>query len=90
MLKAKLPRYRAKAYIDNGVNANFITSIVVSSNKLPYFLLAATRSLRLADRSPTAKRITYYALVNLELNGHYEQLLMYVANLQYDIVLGMP
>ncbi|SMY27937.1 unnamed protein product [Zymoseptoria tritici ST99CH_1A5] len=43
----------------------------------------------MADGSSIAKRVTHCALVEMDIAGHHEQSLMFVADLQYDVVLGL-
>jgi hypothetical protein len=71
MLPTRSNGAKALAYLDNGTNVRFINSAYVYKHQIPTFPLAKTRLMGLADRS-YARRVTHYALVNIEIGGVYE------------------
>jgi hypothetical protein len=68
-------------HLDNGANSLFISNAIVRAYYLPYFPLAKSRVLGLADGSLTGARVTHRALIDFDLYRHRKQALMFVADL---------
>lgn len=82
----------SKCLLDNGSTAyGFIDRSYAQRNGIPILKMARIRALNLADGASTRQKLTHQALVDIDINGHDEQILCYVANLDmYDVILGMP
>lgn len=94
VLPAHINSNKASALYDPGSNGSFVSTAYARFHKLPMFPLAKTRKIGFADGDRPAARVTHKALINVTIGHgedlHEEQLLVFVYDIQYDLILGLP
>jgi predicted aspartyl protease len=76
--------------IDSGCTPyGFITQRLVDQYKLPSLPVPTPRRLNLADGRCIAM-ITRYIITDLTIGNHTEQAMLYIANLESPVILGLP
>jgi predicted aspartyl protease len=94
VLPAIINESKAHALYDPGSNASFISTSYARHYKIPMIPLAKTRKIGFADGDRPAARVTHYALVHVSIGRkgaqHHEQLLVFIYDIQYDMILRLP
>ena len=83
----------ALALIDSGASAyGFVDAKFAQLHKLKTIPLSKPRSLKVFDGTESASgKISQMAQITLEIEGHTEEILLFITSLAYfDIVLGLP
>ena len=90
---SQLKSISSLALIDSGASAHgFINSKFAHDNKFELHKLSCPRSLKVFDGTDSVSgHITHLAKTTLDINGHFETMLLFVTPLAYfDLVLGLP
>jgi len=94
VLPAIINESKAHALYDPGSNASFISTSFARQHKIPLIPLSKTRKIGFADGDRPATRVTHCALVHVTIRRegaqHHEQLLVFIYDIQYDMILGLP
>lgn len=94
VLPAIINESKAYALYDPGSNASFISTSYARHHKIPMIPLAKTRKIGFADGDRPAARVTHCALVHVSIGRegaqHHEQLLVFMYDIQYDMILRLP
>ena len=93
VIRTKVDGTKASALVDSAANSCFVSSAFAQLNKLPLFPLSTPRTLSLADKSSSRYQVTHFTTTQLstgDIQPHNETLTAYVADLQYDVILGRP
>ena len=79
----------ARTFLDLGANSQFINTQFAQKHNIPVYPLERPQMLSLADGKKTLA-ITHIAKFNLDIGKHKEEVIAWVADLEYDVVLGRP
>lgn len=92
-IRAQINGQKAKALVDSACQSVIISSSFARQHKIPLIPLVKSRQLKLADGIPVS-RMFYKALVDVTIGDgeekHVEQILAFVGDVEYDIMLGLP
>lgn len=90
VLPATVNDKKTDAFLDPGANGDFVRPSFAQTHNLPLISLASPMPLKLADGTEMHQKVDSAVLLNITMGTHEEQRICYVAEMNYDVVLGLP